>query len=42
VGLIGLAVLGPLLLGSLAAGAIADAFDRRLLLLGSQAASPAG
>jgi MFS family permease len=39
VGLIGLAVLGPLLLGSLAAGAIADAFDRRLLLLGSQAAS---
>ena len=41
VGLIGLAVLGPLLLGSLAAGAIADAFDRRLLLLGSQAASVA-
>ena len=41
VGLIGLAVLGPLLLGSLAAGAIADAFDRRTLLLASQAASGA-
>ncbi len=39
VGLIGLAALGPLLLGSLAAGAIADAFDRRLLLILSQIAS---
>lgn len=36
VGLIGLAALGPLLLGSLAAGAIADAFDRRRLLVFSQ------
>src|SRR3954451_17374982 len=41
VGLIGLAALGPLLLGSLAAGAIADAFDRRLLLIASQLASVA-
>ena len=39
VGLIGLAALGPLLLGSLAAGAIADAFDRRRLLIASQLAS---
>ncbi|MDX6519848.1 MAG: hypothetical protein QOF08_453 [Gaiellales bacterium] len=42
VGLIGLAALGPLLLGSLAAGAIADAFDRRRLLIVSQLASVAG
>ena len=42
VGLIGLAVLGPLLLGSMAAGAIADAFDRRLLLVASQAGSALG
>jgi hypothetical protein len=42
VGLIGLAALGPLLLGSLAAGAIADAFDRRRLLILSQLASVAG
>jgi MFS family permease len=39
VGLIGLAALGPLLLGSLAAGAIADAFDRRRLLVASQVAA---
>jgi hypothetical protein len=42
VGLIGLAALGPLLLGSLAAGAIADAFDRKLLLVTSQVASAVG
>ncbi len=42
VGLIGLAALGPLLLGSLASGAIADAFDRRTLLIASQLASVAG
>jgi hypothetical protein len=42
VGLIGLAALGPLLLGSLTAGAIADAFDRRRLLIVSQLASVAG
>ena len=42
VGLIGLAALGPLLLGSLAAGAIADAFDRRRLLIVSQLASVGG
>jgi hypothetical protein len=42
VGLIGLAALGPLLLGSMTAGAIADAFDRRRLLLASQAAQALG
>src|SRR6478609_6046978 len=42
VGLIGLAALGPLLLGSMTAGAIADAFDRRRLLLASQAAQAVG
>ncbi|MDX6552921.1 MAG: hypothetical protein QOH74_1409 [Gaiellales bacterium] len=36
VGLIGLAALGPLLLGSLTAGVFADAFDRRRLLVVSQ------
>ncbi len=36
VGLIGAVQLVPLLAGALAAGAIADAFDRRRLLLGSQ------
>ena len=41
VGLIGLAVLGPLLVGALASGAIADAFDRRRLLLASQSTSAA-
>jgi MFS family permease len=42
VGLIGLAALGPLLLGSLAAGAIADTFDRKLLLIASQVTSAVG
>jgi MFS family permease len=36
VGLIGLAALIPLLAGAVTAGAIADAFDRRRLLVGSQ------
>jgi len=39
VGLIGLAALGPLLAGSVAAGAMADSFDRRHLLVGSQLAA---
>ena len=42
VGLIGLAALGPLLVGALASGVIADAFDRKRLLLASQATSAAG
>ncbi|MDX6533883.1 MAG: hypothetical protein QOF68_1627 [Gaiellales bacterium] len=41
VGLIGLAALGPLLLGSLTAGVMADAFDRRRLLVVSQLAAGA-
>jgi MFS family permease len=42
VGLIGLAALGPLLVGALASGVIADAFDRKRLLLASQSTSAAG
>ncbi|MGZ4430767.1 MAG: MFS transporter [Gaiellales bacterium] len=42
VGLLGLTSLVPLLAGSLAAGAIADAFDRRLLLIGSQCGAGLG
>src|SRR6266550_45574 len=38
VGLVSLAQLGPLLVGSLLGGSIADAFDRRRILLGSQLA----
>src|SRR5580658_4941067 len=38
VGLIGLVQLGPLLLGSLVGGAVADAMDRRRLVIGSQIA----
>jgi MFS family permease len=36
VGMVSLAQLGPLLVGSLLGGSIADAFDRRKVLLGSQ------
>jgi MFS family permease len=36
VGLVGLAQLGPLLLGTVVAGGIADAFDRRRLLIVAQ------
>jgi MFS family permease len=42
VGMVGLTSLVPLLLGALAAGAIADAFDRRRVLVASQATSAAG
>src|SRR5260370_41945781 len=38
VGMVSLAQLGPLLVGSLLGGSIADAFDRRKVLLGSQLA----
>ena len=38
VGMVSLAQLGPLLVGSLLGGSIADAFDRRRILLGSQLA----
>jgi MFS family permease len=38
VGMVSLAQLGPLLVGSLLGGSIADAFDRRKILLGSQLA----
>src|SRR6478735_251318 len=36
VGLLGLAVVGPLVLGSLIGGAVADAYDRRKVLLLAQ------
>ena len=39
VGMVGLTALVPLLLGALAAGAIADAFDRRRVLVASHATS---
>ena len=42
VGMVGLTSLLPLLLGALAAGAIADAFDRRRVLVASQATSALG
>jgi MFS family permease len=42
VGLIGLAGLVPLLVGSLASGVIADAFDRKRLLIASQTTSAVG
>lgn len=45
VGMVSLVQLGPLLLGSLLGGSVADAFDRRRILLGSQvvlAATSAG
>ena len=42
VGLLGLAALGPLLIGSLAAGAIADTYDRKHLLIFSQLVSAVG
>jgi MFS family permease len=42
VGLLGLAALGPLLAGSLAAGAIADTYDRKKLLIVSQLISTLG
>src|ERR1700733_282513 len=38
VGLIGLVQLGPSLLGSLCGGSIADAVDRRLVVIGAQVA----
>jgi len=38
VGMVSLAQLGPLLVGSLLGGSVADAFDRRKILLGSQLA----
>ena len=38
VGMVSLVQLGPLLVGSLLGGSIADAFDRRRVLLGSQLA----
>src|SRR5271155_4081898 len=38
VGLIGLVQLGPLLLGSLLGGSIADAMDRRRVVIGAQIA----
>ena len=36
VGMVSLVQLGPLLIGSLLGGSVADAFDRRRILLGSQ------
>jgi predicted MFS family arabinose efflux permease len=38
VGMVSLVQLGPLLIGSLLGGSVADAFDRRRILLGSQLA----
>jgi MFS family permease len=42
VGLVSLAQLGPLLVGSILGGSVADAFDRRKLLLGAQFGLAAG